>query len=87
MNPAATRSVQGDQGFDPGAGARVLLPETPAAYRPRTLADALGMSRPAISAAISRGDLGAVRLRGTVLISRASAQVWLDRFSQPWKTT
>jgi len=65
---------------------RVLLPPTPVAYRPRTAAEVTGLSRPTIAGAIKRGELGALKLRGAIIIPRAALQRWLDERSVPCGT-
>jgi excisionase family DNA binding protein len=85
-SPAATRPVHGDGGFDSAAATgRILLPELPVAYRPKSAAKAVDVSRPLIAGEIKAGRLAAVRLGGVVLVSRASLQSWLDNHSRRWE--
>ena len=75
-----------------GAGAvrdavGIVLPATPASYRPLGAAKMTGVSRPYISGAIGRGELKALRLGdGVVIIPREELQLWLDNYTVPWGT-
>jgi excisionase family DNA binding protein len=75
--PAATRPVRGDRGFD--------LPPLPLLYRPKQVAALVGISRPAVSAAIARGELAAFRLNGCVLVRREAIEEWINEFARPWR--
>ena len=64
---------------------RVTLPELPLMYRPRGIATLVGLSRPAVSAAIKKGELKARKLNGCVVVTREAVEQWINAVAVPWR--